>query len=92
MTACDPPVDEENQADDKSKDTLKKLEEIEYSLSSSKVNAAIKELIRIKKDSPDDKIIVVSQFTSFLSIIQPLLVEEGFSFVRLDGTMNQMDR
>ena len=92
LTACDPPVDEENQANDKSKDTLKKLEEIEYNFSSSKVNAALKELLRIKKDLPDDKMIVVSQFTSFLDIIQPLLTQEGFRFTRLDGTMSQDDR
>jgi len=92
LAACDPPADEDKQASKQSKDTLKKLEEIDYSFSSSKVNAAIKELIRIRKDKPDDKMIVVSQFTSFLSIIQPLLTQEGFSFVRLDGTMNQVDR
>ena len=36
--------------------------------------------------------IVVSQFTSFLNVIQPLLTQEGFSFVRLDGSMSQGDR
>jgi SNF2 family DNA or RNA helicase len=49
-------------------------------------------LIRIRNEAPDDKMIVVSQFTSFLNVIQPLLTQEGFSFVRLDGSMSQGDR
>ena len=57
-------------------------------LSSSKVNAALTEMARIKRDNPNDKIVVVSQFTSFLSVIQGLLREQGFDYVRLDGTMN----
>merc|ERR1711862_331070 len=47
---------------------------------------------RIKRDHPEDKIVVVSQFTSFLSIIQALLRDQGFSYVRLDGSMNHADR
>ena len=54
-------------------------------ISSSKVNAVVREMLRIKRDFPDDKIVVVSQFTSFLSIVQPLIMEQGFSYVRLDG-------
>ena len=59
---------------------------------SSKVDAALKEILRIQRDMPDDKIIVVSQFTSFLSMIQPLLDERAMSYTRLDGTMSHMDR
>jgi SNF2 family DNA or RNA helicase len=65
---------------------------VEYELSSSKVNAAMKEVIRIRKECSNDKVIIVSQFTSFLDIIQTLLVKEGFSFVRLDGSMSQSNR
>ena len=61
-------------------------------VSSSKVNAAIKEMIRIREADPTDKIVVVSQFTTFLSIFQPILAEQGFTYVRLDGTMTHMDR
>ena len=64
------------------------MEDIAVTLSSSKVNAALTEMARIKRDHPDDKIVVVSQFTSFLSVIQGLLKEQGFDYVRLDGTMN----
>ena len=35
---------------------------------------------------------MVSQFTSFLSVLQPLLKENSFPFVRLDGGMSYFDR
>ena len=57
-------------------------------ISSSKVNAVLEEMIRIRAERPEDKMIVVSQFTSFLSVVQPLLKENGFSLTRLDGTMS----
>ena len=68
------------------------MKDILVNLSSSKVNAALTEMARIKRDHPEDKIVVVSQFTSFLSIIQALLRDQGFSYVRLDGSMNHADR
>ena len=61
------------------------MEDIHVKVSSSKVNAVIREMLRIKRDHPEDKVVVVSQFTSFLSIIQTVIKEQGFSFVRLDG-------
>ena len=76
---------DEEEDDEVATATAADMEDIEVKISSSKVNAAIKEMLRIKRDHPDDKIVVVSQFTSFLSIIQPLIREQGFSFVRLDG-------
>ena len=48
----------------------------------------LKEITRIARDAPEDKIVVVSQFTSFLSVLQPLLQEKNFSFTRLDGAMS----
>ncbi len=92
LEASNPTLDDEDDSNKKSEDTLKALENIHYNFSSSKVNSALKELIRIRLEAPEDKMIVVSQFTSFLSIIQPLLTKEGFKFVRLDGTMSQEDR
>jgi SWI/SNF-related matrix-associated actin-dependent regulator of chromatin subfamily A3 len=40
-----------------------------------------------RKDS-SVKTVVFSQFTNFLDIIEFHLEQRGFSFVRLDGTMN----
>ena len=71
--------------DEVAKSTANNMEDIHVKISSSKVNAVVREMLRIKRDSPEDKIVVVSQFTSFLSIVQTLLTEEGFSYVRLDG-------
>jgi len=86
-------VDEDEADEEEDEDpTLKDLANISFDKSSSKVNAALKEMIRIRETRPDDKIILVSQFTSFLSMFQPLLVENGFKFVRLDGTMSHVDR
>ena len=61
------------------------MEDFEVNVSSCKINAAIKEMLRIRRKNPRDKIVVVSQFTSYLSIIQPLIRDEGFAYVRLDG-------
>ena len=71
--------------DEVAKSTANDMEDIHVKIPSSKVNAVVREMLRIKRDRPEDKVVVVSQFTSFLSIVQTLLTEEGFSYVRLDG-------
>ena len=68
------------------------LEDFEVKVSSNKINAALTEMARIKAEHPDDKIVVVSQFTSFLSVMQAELRGQGFTYVRLDGTMSHPDR
>ena len=40
----------------------------------------------------EEKTIIVSQFTKLLSIIQPLLDEEKYTYTRLDGSMNTRER
>ena len=71
--------------DEVTKSTANDMEDIYVKISSSKVNAVVREMLRIKRDFPEDKIVVVSQFTSFLSIVQTLIKEQGFPYVRLDG-------
>ena len=46
-------------------------------------------LAALREKDPSIKSLVVSQFTSFLDVIQRPLRKDGFSFTRLDGTMNQ---
>ena len=75
--------DEED--DEVAKTTATDMDDIHVKVSSSKVNAVIREMLRIKRDHPGEKVVVVSQFTSFISIIQTVIREEGFSYVRLDG-------
>ena len=60
--------------------------------SSSKATAALAEVARILRSCPGEKVVVVSQFTSFLSILQPLLRERRIPFLRLDGSMTHLKR
>lgn len=71
---------------------LENMKDIVVECSSSKVNSTLKEVLRVARDFPGDKIVIVSQFTSFLSMLQPLLRKRKISFVRLDGSMNHMKR
>ncbi|XP_010181283.1 PREDICTED: helicase-like transcription factor, partial [Mesitornis unicolor] len=61
-------------------------------ISSSKVNALMHALIELRRDNPTAKCLVVSQFTTFLSLIENPLRESGFAFTRLDGSMAQKKR
>ncbi|KAM9354767.1 helicase-like transcription factor isoform 2-T2 [Pholidichthys leucotaenia] len=59
---------------------------------SSKVKALMGNLLRLRCEDSSIKCLVVSQFTRFLTILKTPLREQGFSFVRLDGTMTQKKR
>ncbi|KAJ0008620.1 hypothetical protein NQD34_016035 [Periophthalmus magnuspinnatus] len=59
---------------------------------SSKVQALMGNLLRLRLNDQSIKCLVVSQFTRFLTVLETPLREEGFSFVRLDGTMTQKRR
>ncbi|OWK06174.1 HLTF, partial [Cervus elaphus hippelaphus] len=71
-------------------DTEKKSN-IEWT-SSSKINALMHALIDLRKKNPNIKSLVVSQFTTFLSLIETPLRASGFVFTRLDGSMAQKKR
>ncbi|KAM6389603.1 helicase-like transcription factor [Pluvialis apricaria] len=61
-------------------------------ISSSKINALMHALIELRSDNPTAKCLIVSQFTTFLSLIENPLKESGFAFTRLDGSMAQKKR
>ncbi|NXS96035.1 HLTF factor, partial [Jacana jacana] len=61
-------------------------------ISSSKIDALMHALIELRRDDPTAKCLVVSQFTTFLSLIENPLKESGFAFTRLDGSMAQKKR
>ncbi len=90
--------DEEEEEDAKNKENDEKEEDVDQfpdivvDVSSSKINAVIKELKGIRRDYPGEKTIIVSQFTSLLSIMQPLLTEENYNWTRLDGSMSARQR
>ncbi len=56
------------------------------------IDALMASLEEIRNDDPSVKCLVVSQFTSFLNLIQIPLRRAGFSYTRLDGTMSQQER
>lgn len=60
--------------------------------SSAKVVQLIKHLRDLRREHPRMRSVVFSQFTSFLSLLQPALARAGIEFVRLDGTMAQKTR
>ncbi|PFX35045.1 helicase-like transcription factor [Stylophora pistillata] len=59
---------------------------------SSKLDALMGALCAIRDKDPFTKSLVVSQFTSFLDLIEEALHKEDFNFVRLDGRMMQETR
>ncbi|KAK0637382.1 RAD5-like protein [Bombardia bombarda] len=60
--------------------------------SSAKIVSLIKHLRDLRRDNPTMKSVVFSQFTSFLSLIEPALTRANMHFLRLDGSMAQKAR
>lgn len=59
---------------------------------SAKIGALITHLRRQRGEAPGTKSVVFSQFTSFLSLIEPALGRADIPFIRLDGSMSQKTR
>lgn len=53
---------------------------------SSKITALIS-ILRASAQDPTNKTVVFSQWTSFLNLLEPHLVQHGFKFTRIDGSM-----
>lgn len=66
--------------------------DVDIDTTSSKVEALIK-ILKASRGKEGNKVVVFSQWTSFLNIIQHQLEENGWKFARIDGTMraNQRD-
>ncbi|OTB00137.1 hypothetical protein M426DRAFT_66475 [Hypoxylon sp. CI-4A] len=60
--------------------------------SSSKVVTLMKYLRQLRREHPRIKSVVFSQFTSFMTLIEPALTKANMRFLRLDGTTNQKTR
>ncbi|CAN0458572.1 unnamed protein product, partial [Ectocarpus sp. 12 AP-2014] len=57
-----------------------------------KVVALLQSLHELRLSGNGDKAVVFSQFTSFLDVIQPFLLADGFRLARLDGSMTNKQR
>ncbi|KAI9159023.1 DNA repair protein RAD5 [Paramyrothecium foliicola] len=68
------------------------LQRLGVNASSAKVVALISQLRILRREHPNMKSVVFSQFTSFLSLIEPALTRANIKFLRLDGTMAQKAR
>lgn len=65
----------------------KEDDELDVETKSSKTEALMKILAASRRD-PKSKVVIFSQWTSFLNIIQHQLNEQGIKFARIDGTMS----
>ncbi|KAF9785715.1 SNF2 family N-terminal domain-containing protein [Thelephora terrestris] len=61
-------------------------------VSSTKIDALLRNLRRIRDQDPHFRAVVFSQFTTFLDIIQSALTRESLSYTRFDGTMDLKKR
>ncbi|CAM1509853.1 Fc.00g001880.m01.CDS01 [Cosmosporella sp. VM-42] len=68
------------------------LQRLGVNASSAKVVALISHLRALRREHPKMKSVVFSQFTSFLSLIEPALTRANVKFLRLDGSMAQKAR
>ena len=68
------------------------LQRLGANTSSSKVVALLAELRALRKEHPQMKSVIFSQFTSFLNLIEPVLTRANIKFLRLDGTRAQKAR
>ncbi|KAI4103934.1 MAG: hypothetical protein LQ339_004051 [Xanthoria mediterranea] len=66
--------------------------DIDIETTSSKIEALIK-ILKASRAKEGNKVVIFSQWTSFLNIIQRQIEEEGWKFARIDGKMraNQRD-
>ncbi|KAK4685546.1 DNA repair protein RAD5, partial [Tremellales sp. Uapishka_1] len=60
--------------------------------SSTKLRALVRKLEEMRKEDPGHKVLVFSQFTSFLDLIERTLTKEGVRWLRFDGSMSQAQR
>ncbi|KAH9430134.1 DNA repair protein rad5 [Pyricularia oryzae] len=68
------------------------LQRVGVNDSSTKVVALIQHLRDLRRERPRAKVVVFSQFTSFLTLIEGSLDRANMHHVRLDGTMAQKTR
>ncbi|KAL2200230.1 RAD5-like protein [Corynascus similis CBS 632.67] len=66
-------------------------QELDSETKSSKTEALLK-ILQATLKNDGSKVIIFSQWTSFLTVIQRQLDEEGYTYTRIDGSMNTSQR
>jgi SWI/SNF-related matrix-associated actin-dependent regulator of chromatin subfamily A3 len=66
-------------------------EELDTETKSSKTEALLK-ILQATLKNDGSKVIIFSQWTSFLTVIQRQLTEAGYAYTRIDGSMNMAQR
>ncbi|KAI9746406.1 MAG: hypothetical protein M1818_000119 [Claussenomyces sp. TS43310] len=66
-------------------------EDIDVETKSSKTEALMS-ILKASRRDPTSKVVVFSQWTSFLNIIQHQLDEAGYKYTRIDGSMSALAR
>ncbi|OXH42039.1 DNA repair protein RAD5 [Cryptococcus neoformans] len=61
-------------------------------VTSTKLRALLRQLEEIRQEDPKAKVLIFSQFTSFLDLIETTLTKQGIRRLRFDGTMSQAQR
>ncbi|KAJ8122734.1 hypothetical protein O1611_g9771 [Lasiodiplodia mahajangana] len=59
---------------------------------SAKIDKAMELLAMMRRDFPSEKILVFSQFTSFLDLMEVPISDDGYNYRRYDGSMPNGDR
>ena len=85
-------VRHEDEPDPFSKRPRISLQRMGANTSSAKVVALMSSLRALRREHPRMKSVIFSQFTSFLSLIEPVLTRANIKFLRLDGSMAQKTR
>eukprot|EP01119_Soliformovum_irregulare_P011493 TRINITY_DN2886_c0_g1_i1.p1 TRINITY_DN2886_c0_g1~~TRINITY_DN2886_c0_g1_i1.p1 ORF type:complete len:912 (+),score=346.42 TRINITY_DN2886_c0_g1_i1:24-2759(+) len=60
--------------------------------SSSKIEAMMEELTKIREANPGAKVLIFSQFVNFLDLVEWRLKTGGFGTLKLDGRMSQVQK
>ncbi|KAG0140819.1 hypothetical protein CROQUDRAFT_83943 [Cronartium quercuum f. sp. fusiforme G11] len=61
-------------------------------VSSTKLEALIDDLVKVRTSEPEFSAVIFSQFTGFLDFIEKVLTRDHFRYVRLDGKLSQKKR
>lgn len=80
--------DSGSEADEEEEVEVTDESDVEDDASELVPSTKIRQLLSIlEKDTPEHKVIVFSQFTSMLDLIEPFLRREAYGFTRYDGSM-----